>query len=640
MQFHNPEVLYALFLLVIPILIHLFQLRRFRKEGFTNVKFLRRITLQTRKSSRLKKYLVLGTRLLLLTCIILAFARPFFPSAASETGTVESIIYLDNSYSMQAIGPRGNLLERSIQELLEELPEDNSFTLITNDEVYRDVTRQDIQNIEFSAVSKDLNTVYLQAGNNFKHDENKQQKLLVISDFSGANIPADLNNINQKEFEVYALALKPQAINNISIDTIFYEVETVETGMLRVGLSFTGNNPENVPVSLYDGSNLLGKTSVDFTTQGPFEVSFPLTIDTIEGGSVQIEDNGLQFDNSFYFSLNRKQPVNIASINAAAPGFLERIYSGAEFNFSSMPEDRIDYNILSTTQVIILNEVQDLSSSLSTTLLSKAREDAVFIIIPSPVSIGSGLAQFIRSLGFQGLSDIGEAERLITGISFQHPLYEKVFEEQVSNFEYPRVQRSYSLNSSLRGILNFGDDRPFLTDANGHYLFTAPLNNDNSNFTQSPLVVPTFYNMGISALKVPDLYYTLGRTNTFDVAVTVSGDKILEISSSDQNFIPRQQNFTNKVQITTEDLPRQPGNFKIQNGDNIITAISYNIDRTESKHFYEDLTHRENIRPVRNLDQFFTSAGYKKEVDTLWKWFVTFALIFLILETLLLKYFK
>ena len=39
MQFKNPEILYALFLLLIPIIVHLFQLRKFQKVTFTNVAF-------------------------------------------------------------------------------------------------------------------------------------------------------------------------------------------------------------------------------------------------------------------------------------------------------------------------------------------------------------------------------------------------------------------------------------------------------------------------------------------------------------------------------------------------------------------------------------------------------------------------
>src|SRR5690606_31214452 len=120
MQFHNPEVLFALFLLIIPVIVHLFQLRKFRRESFTNVKFLRRLTTQTRKSSRIKKLLVLATRLLLLSCIIFAFARPYFPEENEIEGQVETVIFLDNSYRSEEhtseLQSRENLVCRLLLE--------------------------------------------------------------------------------------------------------------------------------------------------------------------------------------------------------------------------------------------------------------------------------------------------------------------------------------------------------------------------------------------------------------------------------------------------------------------------------------------------------------------------------------------
>src|SRR5690606_14379538 len=121
MLFKHPELLYGLFLLVIPVLVHLFQLRRFRREQFTNVKFLKKAVLQTRKSSRIKKWLVLLLRLLLFASLIIAFAQPYIPFSETALNVKETVIYLDNSYSMQAKGRAGNLLKRSIQDLLEVL---------------------------------------------------------------------------------------------------------------------------------------------------------------------------------------------------------------------------------------------------------------------------------------------------------------------------------------------------------------------------------------------------------------------------------------------------------------------------------------------------------------------------------------
>ena len=110
MQFLHPEFFYALPALLIPVLIHLFQLRRFKVQAFTNVALLEKIRLQTRKSSQLKKWLILIVRLLAIGCIILAFSQPFLSNQTAQKNSSETVIYLDNSFSMQALGPNGSLL--------------------------------------------------------------------------------------------------------------------------------------------------------------------------------------------------------------------------------------------------------------------------------------------------------------------------------------------------------------------------------------------------------------------------------------------------------------------------------------------------------------------------------------------------
>jgi len=120
MLFKNPELLYFLFLLIIPILIHLFQLQRFQKTAFTNVKFLKEIEQQTRKSSKLKKLLILITRILLFTSLILAFAQPHLKNENKNLNS-KTFIYLDNSFSMQLKGENGEQLEKIKNDLIENL---------------------------------------------------------------------------------------------------------------------------------------------------------------------------------------------------------------------------------------------------------------------------------------------------------------------------------------------------------------------------------------------------------------------------------------------------------------------------------------------------------------------------------------
>jgi hypothetical protein len=638
MQFNQPEVLYALFLLIIPVIIHLFQLRKFERENFTNVKFLKKLSQQTRKSSRLKKWLVLTTRLLILTSIIFAFAQPYFPSEDPEDNNIETVIYLDNSYSMQASGQRGRLLERSIQDLLENLPDDRDFTLFTNTDEYKSAGKSDLQKIGYSVSQINFETVLLKAKNTFSKDPTTRKKLLLISDFQEEfKFPPTFNS---QDISLHPFPKRPEHLENIQLDSTFITSKLIDVRILKVQLSYSGNQPENTSVSLYNGDKLIGKTSVDFSENKLQHLEFPLDNTPILKGLIKIEDNGLQFDNSLFFTINEADPIIISSINNAEDGFLNRIFTSPEFEYKSMPVNAIDYNKLAASQVVILNEIAELSSSLLSTLQKKQEENVIFIVIPSAEEPDENYRLLLRKLGVSGFENRQEQEKLVTGISFDHPLYTGVFEEQIRNFEYPKVQFSFQLKSGNTPILSFQDEKAFLFEFKGNYFFTAPLNQKNTNFTQSPLVVPTFYNIGASAIRPPQLYYYPGKINKIEVPIEIQGDQILQISSKTSSFIPQQKRFSNKVEIIIDELPQEPGNFNINNKGQLVSGISFNVDREESKMVYQEIKNAENIEIIKELPQFFNSAGFQKEVGTFWKWFVTFALLFLIIETLLIKYFK
>jgi hypothetical protein len=67
MQFLYPVFLFALFTLAIPVLVHLFNFRRYKKVYFSNVQFLKEV--QERQASRrnIKERLILAARMYLLS---------------------------------------------------------------------------------------------------------------------------------------------------------------------------------------------------------------------------------------------------------------------------------------------------------------------------------------------------------------------------------------------------------------------------------------------------------------------------------------------------------------------------------------------------------------------------------------------
>src|SRR6187431_847874 len=113
MSFVYPAFLFGLFAVAIPILVHLFNFRRFKKIYFTNVRFLREIKQDTRNRSRLKHLLILASRILAVIFLVLAFAQPYIPARGTKTtaGAKRVSVYVDNSFSMDAISSNGDLLE-------------------------------------------------------------------------------------------------------------------------------------------------------------------------------------------------------------------------------------------------------------------------------------------------------------------------------------------------------------------------------------------------------------------------------------------------------------------------------------------------------------------------------------------------
>ena len=641
MQFKHPELLYGLFLLLIPIIVHLFQLRKFQKVAFTNVAFLKEATLQTRKSSQIKKWLILLTRLLLLAALVFAFTQPFTSKSNSFKTEKETVIYLDNSFSMQAKGNQGELLKRAIQDIITNVPEDENISIITNDEVFKNTSLKAIKNdlleLSYSSNSLSPEAALLKSIACFKNKSNTLKNVVLISDFqqdeSDFKIESDsLINLN-------LVNLNPLNRNNISIDSIYIS-ETISTSIeLKVILKNSGIPIENLPISLYNNDKLIAKTSVGIEQDS--ETTFTLPINQVINGKITIDDSNLQFDNTLYFNINKASKINVLAINGQDDSFLKRIYPKDEFNYNSSPINQLNYNLIDSQHLIVLNELNSIPIALVSALKQFTDQGGSVILMPSETINNASYNQFLANYN-SGFTDVITSEKRITTINYSHPIYNNgVFEKQVKNFQYPQVKSFYNIAStSLSPVLQFEDEKIFLGQKKNTYIFTAALNQDNSNFKNSPLIVPTLYNIAKQSFKIPELYYTIGKENTFDVATKMQQDAVLSLTNGDINMIPKQQYFNNKVVVNTLEDPSFSGTYLIKNKDETIKNVSYNYSRNESKLTYRNLSSIENATVSDSITKVFDTIKSDTKVNALWKWFVIFALALLIIEMLILKFFK
>lgn len=642
MQFKYPELLWALFLLLIPIFIHLFQLRRFQKTPFTNVQMLQKVISKTRKTRNLKKWLLLFTRLLLFTFVILAFAQPFL-AKTDVLKKRETVIYLDNSFSLQAKENGSDLLKLSVQGLIKNIDDDDTFSLFTNDEVFRSTELKSIKNnllsLDYSNNQLKFPEITLKANTLFSNGDQTEKNLILISDFqqSMGNFNADsINKVN-----THLVALRPGSEQNIYIDSTYISKSDAQNIELSAILK-SNTESENVPVSLFNADKLIAKTSAVFGEDNKASVLFSLPKNEAIDGKIEITDNGLTYDNTLYFTIGPKAKIKTLIISGtASTAYLERIFTEDEFTVEKNVSGKINYSRIADQNIIVLNELDVIPSALNNSLKSFTKDGGSLIIIPSNNIDKNTYNLLIGNYFATSIADKNRLERKITGISFSHPLYKDVFEKKVANFQYPIAKEHYKIKTSAPSLLNFEDGTPFLIGNNGIYMFAASISNENSNFKGSPLIVPTLYNMGSYSLKLPRLYNTIGTSAKVDVSITASDKSgILKIKNSDSEFVPLQQSFNNKTRLTFLENPNKSGTYNIVDDQKEVGKISFNYSNQESVLSYISLNTINVSTKNNSIASLFQELKKEQHINELWKWFVILALVFVVIEILIQKFIK
>ncbi|WP_427872844.1 BatA domain-containing protein [Flavobacterium sp. MMS24-S5] len=642
MHFKHPEILYFLFLLIVPILVHLFQLRRFKTSFFTNVRFLKELAIQTRKSSKIKKRLLLATRLLLLACAIIAFAQPFFEAADSKNASNEMYIVLDNSFSMQAKGKKGELLKRAVQELLENTPENTQFSLLTNTENFWNTdiksSKSALQNLKYSATSFDLSAITAKIK---AHKSAHKKDIVIITDAVGLK-EKDIATIDFEE-KPYFIVPEAEQKNNVSIDSVYINQTLENFYEIGINLSAYGKDFKPVSTALYNQNKLIAKTIINFDTKKK-KINFTIPKEAFHG-YVTIEDNGLSYDNKLFFSISKNKKTNVISIGEPEKSnFLSRIYTSAEFNYNNYPIGSLDYNSLEKQNTIILNELIDIPQTLQTTLKAFVSKGGNLVVIPSEKTSLSSLNALLGNFGKIQFGNLETNSKLITKINFDHPLFSGVFENKITNFQYPKVNSSFAVSSSYPAVLSFEDQTAFVTavqnQVSGITVFTAPINSANSNFQQSPLIVPLFYKIAQNNQKTGVNALTIGNNQPYFVDVLLTKDAILEVKGTDDSFIPIQQILNNKVKLTFNDFPETAGNYSVFDKKEWVENISFNYKRTESDLSQVNTNVVSDFKTADTISTIFNTLQTERTDSQIWKWFVIFALLFLALEMAIIKFVK
>lgn len=678
-RFLAPSFLYALALLAIPIIIHLFNFRRFKKVLFTNVKFLQELKEETTRVSKLKHLLVLASRLLAVLFLVFAFAQPIIPvtNATSKSTSRQVSIYIDNSFSMEGVTKEGTLLEvakKKALEVVDAYPASTKFQLLTNDfeAVHqRIITKEEfvdeLERISISPVSRNISKVIERQKEAFPNGE---KVFFLVSDFQSTT--SDIEAVKADSLvELNIISLPIQPTSNVYIDSCWLNSPVVQLNHpveINVKLTNSGSSDkENVPVRLLiNGTQrAVASTPIKAGESVTLLINFTVTTPSWQKLEVQITDEPITFDDSYFISFEVKEFLNILSIDGRQSGPYLKALFGQDpfFKFNQVAMNQVDYSSLGFQNLIILNELPSISSGLSAELNKYVAAGGSLIWFPDSAADLNSYNQFASQIGIDSWLSISNNADKVEKVDISNPVFSDVFENKKldGRIDYPTASKHFVIgagsNTNRQVLMQLQNSESFLSQYSivkgSVYVFAVPLTPGFSNIARHAIVVPLLYKMALLSMKSPAMMEILGRNAPIMLDKNAIGsDETYHLINSKLkvDIIPMHRVLPNGVQINVGDKIPLSGHFDLNSGKNISAVLSYNYDRKESDlQFLDETAIKEKSTAARiTYLRYFKggTADLTKTINqlaegvSLWKYCLLAVLFFLLIETLLLRFWK
>ena len=689
MSFYHPELLYGLFAIAIPIIIHLFNFKRFKKVYFTNVRFLRNVQQQSKRHSQWRHLLVLAMRILAIAFLVLAFARPFIPISKQKKQSLAAAnnvsIFLDNSFSMQAESAEGNLLEEGRKKAREIAlaynPSDNFRLLLNNPipESNRFLNRDEfldlLDEVHIEPASVSLSEVIARTASFDTKDNNAQQDLYLISDFQKSQADVDSWTIDSN-LQVNLLPIYSAGQDNVFIDSCWFETPVLQkSSLLKLHYrikNLSQQDVEKVPVSLIvnEKQKALGSVDLKAFEQSDEVLVFKMDTAGVYHCRIEIRDYPITYDDQFYFGFSISEQINVLNIQGKnATDAVQLFYTGDSlFHFVEQAENRIDYSSFPKFQVIILNGLENYSSGLLMELEKYTKKVGSIIIIPSAEASAEDLKPLNQKLSLDGFTRLDTAKAKLHWMDVESAEFNNVFDlngkafKLPDNVDLPYFRQHWALQSNSQSqsidLVKFDDGTSFLRkyhrNQSNVYQFTAAFNEQNSNITAHALFVPIMYNLAMQSQQQSQLYYNIGQENIINLNASVKTvNEIFTISAvnQDMEFIPGviHTNGLNGLIVDANSITTA-GNYSVKYKEEEIQSCAFNYPRKESDlHSWtqDELNDKIEQNQLKNINILSSNVGSLTAVVKdlhkgvqLWKLFLSLAILLLIIELFLLRFMK
>ncbi len=670
MQFVYPAFLWAFLLLAIPVIIHLFSFRRFKKIYFSNVRFLKEIKEETASKSNIKHLLVLISRLLALSALILAFAQPYISDETGYSKTEQQayVIYIDNSFSMEAAGKQINLLDQSKEtahQLLLSFPVSARFYLITNNknatyqgEISREEALQAVDRIRVCPLGPGLEQINQNVKEIFR---NKTHGIVyLLSDFQQNK--TDL--IPDSSIQYNLLPAKASVPANLSIDSCWLDapvflLERENKLMVRIH-NYSKEAVHSIPLSVFINDERKGIDEIDIEANTSLVDTIPFRFSAMGWNllKLSIQDYPVQFDDSYFQRYYVKSSFQVLELNDGnASEYLKAMQIPGLMQIESMHIKQVNLNGLNKYSLLVLNRIANISSGFAQQLEKYVKQGGSLLILPSKTIASSTLNNWINDMSGIHYASLKNQPNGVNYLEQKYGLFYDVFEKIQKKLRLPKCKKYYPLQylnkAYIQKLMTLENGDLFMASTalgKGHiFLSSVPALSEYSNWPKSELFAVAIFQMAASEASSLRTSVTIGKEQIIRARqVDVENNQMLHLSNDHIDLIAKQQKTGQDILLHLGTIINESGFYKLGLKDaSPIDILAFNYNRQESDLSVFDAKSLKEKYPQPNVNimanhstlSFNTLNGFESK-RALWKLCLILALGFLAIEILLLRFLK
>ncbi len=686
MIFLNPAVLFGLLAASIPVLIHLLNLRKLKRIDFSTLSFLKELQKNKIRKIKLKQWILLALRVLIILFLVTAFARPTIKGVAiggtTSAAKTTAVFVLDNTYSMSVIDSKGSYLNQAkatIKKLLQQLQKgdevalvlvgDNSNTEIKPTSNLASFEKQ-IDDVNISYSSGYLHNSIVKAAKILSESQNFNKEIYVLSDFQKGRLysPGSLSDLSQllnDKIRLYTFDYSGKKVFNLGIDNLQLETQIFEKDKpvdFNVTITNYSSDPaNNVVVSLFVNGQRSAQQSVSLKPGESNIVSLESIVK--ETGYVnvvaEIEDDDILQDNKRYVNMYipKEIPVIIFSDNQDDSKFVSLALNVNDGSGTLKITER-NLNQLSSydlTQYSVVIVIGSQNISNVNRLSSYVKNGGSLFLMPGSNSTLQNFKTLSEAIGLPSPSGfVGNDSKLTVPMSFEkidfnHPVFKDIFQKkEKQNVESPEILTYFKINTQGKGknIISLVDGSSFLGEykiGNGKVFMmnTAP-NLKWSNFPVKSLFAPLM-NKSVYYLSSTDRTgsnFIAGNPLNINLRnQSLAQIKIVKPDKNDVFLNLENRRQTNFIDYNETNIA---GEYKIYSGQKLIDELSVNTDPQESvTQYLKESDFKDYLKKINFKGKYINIAKDANPVEVvlqsrfgseLWKYFLLVALILALVE--------